>query len=69
MLSLALFRMDRFGGAHGCRLAKEVPLPKTCHTHQAIIKLGTVKTYLKKIQKVYKSRDVPLEVCIFVIEN
>ena len=36
---------------------KRPPLPKICHTYPAIIKLGTVIPYLKRIQKIYKSRD------------
>ena len=35
------------------------PLPKICHTYPAMMKLGTVIPYLKKIQKIYKSRDTP----------
>ena len=37
--------------------AKRSPLPKICHTYPPIMKLGTAITYLKKIQKIYKSRD------------
>ena len=36
---------------------------KICLTYPAIMKLGTVVPYLKKIQKIYKSRDTPLEFC------
>ena len=49
------------GGERGG--AKKAPLPKICHTYPAIMKLGTVTTYLKKIKKIYKSRDTPLEFC------
>ena len=45
---------------------------KTCHTYPAMMKLCTVMTYLKKIQKIYKSRQTPLEFCWhqqFFIEN
>ena len=42
---------------------KKTPLPKICHTYPTMMKLGTVITYLKKIQKIYKSRDTPLEFC------
>ena len=38
-------------------------LPKICHTYPAMVKLGTVISYLKKIQKIYKSRDRSLEFC------
>ena len=41
--------------------AKRFPLPKICHTYPAMMKLGTVIPYLKKIQKIYESRDTPLE--------
>ena len=36
-------------------------VPKICHTYPTIMKLGTVITYLKKIQKLYKSHDAPLD--------
>ena len=36
-------------------------LRKICHAYPAIMKLGTVIPYLKKIQKLYKSRDTSLE--------
>ena len=44
-------RMEERGGA------KTPPLPKICHTYPAMIKLGTVIPYLKKLQKIYDSRD------------
>ena len=37
--------------------------PKVCHTYPTMMKLATVTPYLKKIQKIYKSRDPPLEFC------
>ena len=40
---------------------KALPLPKICHTYPTMMKLGTVIPYLKKIQKIYESRDTPLE--------
>ena len=43
--------------------AKKVPLPKICHTYPTMMKLGTVIPYPKKIQKIYESRDTPLEFC------
>ena len=55
--------MGLFGAAHGWREGKKAPLPKTCHTYPAIIKLGTVIPYLKKIQKIYESLDSTLEFC------
>ena len=40
-----------------------LPFPKICHTYPAMMKLGTVIPYPKKIQKKYESRDTPLEFC------
>ena len=34
--------------------------PKICHTYLTMMKPGTVIPYLKKIQKIYESRDIPL---------
>ena len=42
---------------------KKVPLPKICHTYPAKMKLGKVIPYLKKIQKMYESRNIFLEYC------
>ena len=39
------------------------PLSKLCHTYPTMMKLGTVIPYPKKIQKIYESRDSPLEFC------
>ena len=47
------------GGAGGKRFLPH----KIFHTYCAIMKLGTVIPYLKKIQKIYKSRDTPLDFC------
>ena len=55
ILFLALFRMGFFGGSGGA--AKRFPLPKICLTYPAMMKLGAVIPYLKKIQKIYESRD------------
>ena len=55
--------MSLFGAAHGWARCKKAPLSKICHTYPAIMKLGTVIPYLKKIQKIYESRDTPLEFC------
>ena len=33
---------------------------RVCHTYPTMMKLGTVIPYLKKIQKIYESRDTPL---------
>ena len=42
---------------------KRPPLPKTCQTYPTMMKLGTVIPYPKNIQKIYESRDTPLEFC------
>ena len=39
---------------------KRPPLPRICHTYPTMMKLGTIIPYLKKIQKLYQSRDTPL---------
>ena len=49
---LTLFRVDLYGAAHGWWV-KRLPLPKMSHTYLAMMKLGTVIPYLKKIQKIY----------------
>ena len=46
--SLTLFRMSLFGAAH-----------YICCTYAKMMKLSTVILYLKKIQKMNKSRDKP----------
>ena len=43
--------------------AKRFPLPKICHRYPTMMKLGTVIPYLKKIKKIYESRDTPPEFC------
>ena len=35
-------------------------LPQICHTYSIMMKLGTVIPYLKKIQKIFESRDTLL---------
>ena len=47
--SLILFKMGLFGDAHGWRGAKRPPFPNICHTYTAMMKLGTVIPYVKKI--------------------
>ena len=56
---LTLFRMGYFGAAHGWGGG----LSLISVTHPTWMKLGTVIPYLKKIQKIYESRDTPLEFC------
>ena len=55
--------MGPFGAAHGWEDGKKAPIPKICYTCPTMMKLGTVIPYLKKIQKIYKSRDTTLEFC------
>ena len=61
--TLTLFRMGFFGAAHGWQGLFGPLLPKICHTYRTMMKLGTVIPYLRKIQKIYKSRDTSLEFC------
>ena len=61
-MRLTLFRMGIFGAACGWEGAKKPPLPplpKIYDTNPTMMKLGTVIPYLKKIQKIYQSRDTP----------
>ena len=48
------------GGGGGVR-----SVPKICHTYPTMMKLGTAIPYLKKTQKIYKSRDTYLGISIF----
>ena len=52
----------------GCSWMGETSLPpppflKIGHTYPTMIKLGTVIPYLRKIQKMHKSGDAPLDFC------
>ena len=42
---------------------KSVTHTKICHTYPTMMKIGTVISYLKKIQKIYEPRDTPSEFC------
>ena len=58
---LTLFRMGLFGAAHGWKGgAQKGLLPKICHTCPTTMKFDTPIPYIKKIQKIYKSRNTPL---------
>ena len=46
--------MGTFGAAHGWGI---------CHTYLTMMKPGTVIVYLKKIQKIYRSRGTPPDFC------
>ena len=39
------------------------PHPKICHIYPTMMKLGTVIPYLRRIQKIHKSREASLEFC------
>ena len=58
---LTLFGIGFFGAAHGW--GGEGSLPKIHDTYPAMMKLGTVLPYLRKIQKMYKSGDTSFEFC------
>ena len=62
---LTLFRMGLFRAAHkwGGGGVKKAPFPKVCCTYPIMMKLGKIIAYIKKIQKIYKSRDTLLEFC------
>ena len=53
------------GPFRGCssmgRGKKDPLLSKICHTYPTMMKLGTVISYLKSIQKIYKSSDTILD--------
>ena len=57
---LTLFGMGFFEAVYGWG-----PFPKICHTYPTMMKLGTVMPYLKKIQKIYESRDTLLDFCSY----
>ena len=40
---------------------KKAPLHKICHSYPTMMKLGTVISYLEKMQGIYELRDTPLE--------
>ena len=54
-----------FGAAHGKERAPLHPLPIICYTYPTMMKFGTFKPYLKKKQKICKSRETALEFSIF----
>ena len=55
--------MGLFGAAHGFGGKKANPLHKMRHTYPTKMKLGTVILYLKKIERIYESRDKPPDFC------
>ena len=54
--------MGLFGAGHRWGRGK-APLPKISNTNPAMMTLGTVLPYLKKIPKIYEPPDTPLEFC------
>ena len=50
-----------WGGGGGALPPPPPPLPKIRQTYPTMMKLGTVIPYLRKIKKMYKSRDASLE--------
>ena len=54
--------MGFFGATHGWGRPKRPPSLKSV-THPTMMKLGTVIPYPKKIQKIYESRDTPIDFC------
>ena len=65
---LTLSRMGIFGAAqkssgYSSSLKWIFSLSKICHTYPTMMKLDTVISYLKKIKKIYESRDTPPELC------
>ena len=68
--------MGFFRAAHGCGGgggggggAFWPPLLEICHTYPTMMKLGTVIGYLRKTQKIYKSRDSSLQHQQFLTRN
>ena len=60
------FNTAQDGPFRGCSRmggTKIPPLPKISHTYPTMMKLSTVMPYLRKTQKIYDSRDTPLELC------
>ena len=57
--------MGLFEASHGWREggSKKAHVPKTCYKYPTMTKLCTVIPYLKILQKIFKSRDTPLDFC------
>ena len=63
--------MDLFGATYGCG-GKKAPVSKICHTYPAMMKLGTVIPYFKKVKKYVNPVIHPLsstEISIFMPNN
>ena len=46
---------------------KKAPHPKICHTYLTMMKLATDIPYLRKIQRIYESRDTPFSSADIII--
>ena len=49
-----------FRGCSRLDLLNGTSLPKICQTYPAMMKPGRAIRYLKKVQKIYETRDTPL---------
>ena len=65
MLFILPYWIDLFGTPHGWGGggAKKLPSLKSVTTYPTVMKLSTVKPYLKKIQIICQSRYATLEFC------
>ena len=59
-VSINPFQDGLFRGCSQMRGAFLLPLPKIRHANPTMMKLGTVRPYLRNIQKMYKSRGARL---------
>lgn len=62
------FKMCLFGAAQGCgglggvwESKRAPPAANVCYTYHTVIKLGADVSYLKQIQKLYKSPETPFD--------
>ena len=55
--------MGLFGAVQGWGRGQKGPPSIKSVTYPTIMKLDTAIPYLKKTQKIYESRDTPLEFC------
>ena len=47
----------------GCSGMAKRPHPKICYTYPTMMKPGTFIPYLKRIRKIYESREISLDFC------
>ena len=62
IIPLTLFMIGLFRVVHGWDSGggAKKSLPQICHTYSIMMKLGTVIPYLKKIKKIFESREALL---------